>query len=335
VLALRLAAGLAIFWFLRGLFHEGLLWLDRVIDQTEGIRARTRAAVLWGGGLLSAVVGDEERSLMLAEQCLALARALDDGSMVARSQAILALQAFFRNDPPAARSEFEESIWYARRAGDAWCLSDSLGTLASIYPLQGEFERSEEAAAEGLDIARANDDRQGMRQNLFAIALCDVRLGRLDTARKAAEEGLAICRLIGDLFFWSYFLWILSLVATQTGDLVGARAFAEESLQIAEDIGAPLLLVCALEAFAAVEHAEGNDDEAKGLLVRAAEIGARGMVPYSYIATVHRGLGELAAARGDQADAWKHLEESLSIAASVGDAWGVERSESALNAMGT
>ena len=332
-LALRLAAGLAIFWFLRGLFQEGLTWLDLVIDQTEGIHAHARAAVLWGGALLSAVVGNEERSLMLAEQCLALAHSIDDGSMVARSQGILALHAFFRNDLSSARSEFEESIFYARRVGDEWCLADSLGTLASIYPLQGEFERSEEAALEGLDIARANDDRQGMRMNLFAIALCDARLGRLDTARKAAEEGLAICQLIGDLFFCSYFLWILSLVATQTGDLERARAFAVESLEIAEDIGAPLLLVCALEAFAGVEHADGKQGEAERLLARAAEIGNLGMVPNSYVATVHRRLGELAAARGDPATARKYLEESVSIARSVGDAWGVDRSESALTAL--
>ena len=333
-LALRLAAGLAIFWFLRGLFLEGLAWLDRVIDQTEGIHVHTRAAVLWGGGLLSAVVGNEDRSLMLAEQCLALARALDDGSMVARSLAILALHAFFRNDPRAARSGLEESIRYARRAGDAWCLADSLGTLASIYPLQGEFERSVEAAAEGLDIAQANDDRQGIRMNLFAIALCDARLGRLVTAQKAAEEGLAICRLIGDLFFCSYFLWILSLVATQTGDLASARAFASESLQIAEDIGAPLLLVCALEASAGVAHADASDDEAERLLVRAVEIGNRGMVPYSYVSTVHRRLGELGAARNDQATALRHLEESLSIARGVGDTWGVGLSESILTGLG-
>ena len=85
-------------------------------------------------------------------------------------------------------------------------------------------------ATEALDLAQQNDDRQGMRQALFALALCDARLGRLGQARKEAEEGLAICRLLGDLFFCSYFLWILALVATEAGDLTMARASADESL---------------------------------------------------------------------------------------------------------
>lgn len=199
--------------------------------------------------------------------------------MVARCLDWLGLVAFLENDLPAARSLLEESIVFACRSGDEWCLADSLGTLASILPLQGEFERSREAGNEALDIARQNDDRQGMRMALFAQALRDARLDRLDTARRAAEEGLAISRLIGDLFFCSYFQWILSSVATRSGELVEARAAAEESLQIAEDLEVPLLLVCPLEASAGVARVDGDGSGAKVLLRRAAEIGDIGMVP--------------------------------------------------------
>ena len=328
-LALRLGAGLALFWFLRGPFHEGLRWLEQVIARSRDVRSRERAAVLWGGGLLGAIVGDRGRAHSLIEEGLSLARSLDDGSMVARCLDWLGLLAFLENDPPAARSLLEESIEFARRSGDEWCLADSLGTLASIFPLQGEFERSREAGNEALDIARQNDDRQGVRMALFALALRDARLDRLDTARRAAEEGLAISRLIGDLFFCSYFLWILSLVAARSGELVEARAAAEESLLIAEDLEVPLLLVCALEASAEVARVDGDGSGAEVLLRRAAEIGGRGMVPLSYVATVHRALGALAAERGDGETARTEFEQSLSIAHGVGDAWGVEQTEMA------
>jgi predicted ATPase/class 3 adenylate cyclase len=324
-LQLRLAAGLALFWFLRGMFEEGLRWLEPAIARSEGDRSRARAMALWGAALLRAVTGDEGRSLALAEECLALARSLGDGSMIARSLSDIGLLAFFRNDVATARSSFEEGITFARETHDDWCLVDALGTLGSFYPLQGEFERSRELATEALDLAQQNDDRQGTRQALFALALCDTRLGRLDQARKAAEEGLAICRVLGDLFFCSYFLWILALVATEAGDLTMARASADESLRLAKDVEAPLLIVCALEASAGVALAEGDVEGAGALLMSAMEIGSRGMVPSSYLATVHRRFGEVALARGDDVGARNHLEASLSIAREVGDTWGIDR----------
>ena len=324
-LQLRLAAGLALFWFLRGMFEEGLRWLEPAIARSDGDRSRARAMALWGAALLRAVTGDGGRSLALAEECLALARSLSDGSMIARSLSDIGLLAFFRNDVGTARSSFEESIAFAREAHDDWCLVDGLGTLGSIYPLQGEFDRSRVMATEALDLAQQNDDRQGMRQALFALALCDARLGYLDQARKAAEEGLAICRLLGDLFFCSYFLWILALVATEAGDLTIARVDADESLRLAKEVEAPLLIVCALEASAGVALAEGDHDGAEALLLSAMEVASRGMVPSSYLATVRRRLGEVAFARGDTGSARNHLEASLSIAMEVGDTWGIDR----------
>ncbi|MEA2522629.1 MAG: hypothetical protein QOI81_2275, partial [Actinomycetota bacterium] len=324
-LALRLGMGLALFWFLRGPFQEGTRWLERVIAVSGDVRSRERAGVLWGAGLLWAVIGDLARAHSLAGSGLSLARSLDDEAMMARCLDLLGLLAFFESDLRAARSLFEESIDLARRSGDDWCLADALGTLASIYPLQGEFERSREAGDEALDIARRNDDRQGMRMALFALALCELRLDQIDTARRAAEEGLAICRSMGDLFFCSYFLWVLSLVGTMAGDLREARVLAEESLQIAEDLDVPLLLVCALEAAAGAARAEGDTSGAEKRLHRAVEIGDHGTVPLSYVATVHRALGALAAERGDDATARTEFDKSLSLARAVGDSWGVEQ----------
>ena len=52
----------------------------------------------------------------------------------------MGLLAFFANDAKS-RELFEESIALARAAGDEWCLTDCLGTIGSIYPLQGEPEK--------------------------------------------------------------------------------------------------------------------------------------------------------------------------------------------------
>jgi predicted ATPase len=327
---LALASNLVFFWWVRGLFRDGLHWLELMLDRSGAERSHAYAGALWGAGLLRAVVGDGDRALRLLEEGLALARSLGDESRVARSLDVLGVLAFFQDDLLHARELFEESIAVARDAGDEWCLADALGTVGSIYPLQGEFERSRTAGTEALGIARRHGDRQGMRMALFALALAAARLGQLSDARRSGEEGLAICREISDPFFTSYFLWILADVEAGSGEHAKARARAEESLALARGSEAPLLIVCALDAMSAVSLAEGNEEAAYTQLAEAEEIGRGSTVPGSYVASVSRALGELAARRGELSEARVRLEESLSIAREVDDPWGVARALSSL-----
>jgi hypothetical protein len=116
----------------------------------------------------------------------------------------------------------------------------------------------------------------------------------------------------------------------EVGNVDKARAYANESLALAEALDVPLLLVCALEASAAVARADGDDERALLLLTRADGIGRSGMVPFSYVATATRALGQVTAALGDEAGGREHLERALSIALEFGDTWGEERTRSAL-----
>ncbi|MDP9243864.1 MAG: tetratricopeptide repeat protein [Chloroflexota bacterium] len=330
---LRLAAALVFFWYVRGPYPEGLNWLERMLEVAQGEPPESKVGSLWGAGLLWALVGDSARALPLLEQSLGLARSLGDHSRVARSLNVLGLLAFFRNDYAGARELLEESVDKARRAGDIWCLTDALGTLGSIYPLQGKFELAERAASEALMIARRNADRQGIRMALFGLALAGARRGDLAAARRLGEEGLSVCREIGDRWFVSYFLWILATVATASGDYATARNHADESLAVARETEGPLLLVCSLEASAAVARAEGDAEGAGQQLTEAEVIGRGGSVPHSYVVTVLRSLGELAAAHDDIADATVRFEEGLSLAREVGDRWSAARSLSCLAAL--
>jgi predicted ATPase len=324
---LRLASALVLFWFNRSLYRDGLHWLEDVLARTEDDETTARAGALWGAGLLWALVGDAERAKPRLEDGLALARRLDDAATVARSLNVIGLLAFFQNDAQRSRELFEEAAETARAAGDKWALADSLGTLGSIYPLQGEFERAERAGAEARAIGRTSGDRQGIRMANFGLALTAVMRGDLEDARTFSEEGLAICREIGDLWFVSYFLWILATTATAAGEVRTAREYAEESLKIARELEVPLLVVCALDALAAVDHAEGDDTSAQACLLEAVELGRHAIVPDAYLASVLRGLGELAVAAGDFDAADAYLAESLASARGVDDAWGAARAQ--------
>jgi predicted ATPase/class 3 adenylate cyclase len=323
---LRLAGALPVFWFVRGLYRDGLRWLDRMLALQVDEESPARVGAVWGAGLLWTMVGNEERARPLLEQSLTLAERISHNGWIARSLNLLGLLAFFRNNHALARELFERSVEMARHAQDDWCLADALGTLGSIYPLQGEFARAEMAGREALTIARRRGDRQGMRMALFGLALTAVRRGDLSAARIWGEEGLGICREIGDLWFTSYLLWILATVATISGDHTIAQVQADESLRVARQVEGPLLIVCALEASAAAARAEGNDETAASWLIEAEGIGRSEMVPHSFLAAILRAQGELAADRGDLEQARGRLEESVSLSRQIGDVWSYARS---------
>jgi predicted ATPase len=326
---LRLASALAVFWFNRSLYRDGMHWLEETLAAADDEPTSARAGALWGAGLFWALVGDAGRAAARLDAALAVARQLDDTAIVARSLNVIGLLAFFENDSRRSREQFEEAAEAARLANDNWALADALGTLGSIYPLQGEFELAETAGREAQALGRESADRQGTRMANFGLALTAVMRGDLERARTLSEEGLAICREMGDLWFVSYFLWILARVSTLAGDLALARAQAEESLKVARELEGPLLIVCALDVLAEVEVAEGDGTTARAHLLEAAELGRRTIVPGSYLASVLRALGELAAADGDLDAADAYLEESVTRARAVNDAWASARAQSA------
>jgi hypothetical protein len=165
------------------------------------------------------------------------------------------------------------------------------------------------------------------RADSGAVALAD---GDDARGREHLERALSIADEIGDTFFTCYCLWILAGVEVEDGNVEKARAYADEGLTLAEVLDVPLLLVCALEASAAVARADGDDERALVLLTRADGIGRGGMVPFSYVATAARELGQVTVALGDDARGREHLERALSIAVEFGDKWGEERARSAL-----
>ncbi|HET7744552.1 MAG TPA: adenylate/guanylate cyclase domain-containing protein [Gaiellaceae bacterium] len=331
--ALALASSLVVYWFVRGHYGEGLAWLEQSFDHSSTRESPALAKALWGAGFFGVLIGNLEPALDRLERGLAMARRVDDPSTVGRCLAVLGLLAFFRNEPAEARTLFEESVEAARAAGDMWCLADSLGTLGSVLPLQGDLDGADASGLEGLSIARQAGDQQGIRMCLFGLALSAVRRGNLEHAAQFADEGLEISQRIGDPWFTSYFQWIRASVALDRDDLDAARSAAEESLEVGLQAGGALLVVCAKEVLARVLWAEGAEATAKKELEEAMAVAEDGGVPASYAAAVELTLGRLLLA-DDAVTGRKHLEASLREATRVGDSWAAEKASEAMREAG-
>jgi hypothetical protein len=116
-------------------------------------------------------------------------------------------------------------------------------------------------------------------------------------------------------------LWTRSTASRLSGDAAAARMQADEALAVARELGAPLLLVCALEAQSAAARDQGDGEVAAAALREAETIGRAGGVPGSYVAEVLRAAAELAGEAGDQERALSLAAEARVLADHVGDPW--------------
>ena len=116
--ALRLAALLWRFWWVRGLLSEGRQWLSKVLAlPVDGLEA-VRATVFEGAAVLAWGQADAEQAEVHAEEALKLFRRVDDKPGVARALNHLGLVSQERGAYDRARGFFEESGALARELGN-------------------------------------------------------------------------------------------------------------------------------------------------------------------------------------------------------------------------
>jgi non-specific serine/threonine protein kinase len=246
-LGLQLAVALAEFWEERGHAREGREWLESLLRRPAArdgqgppapLRARALASIAW----LAFGPGDYEGAAPLAEQSLALWRALGQ----------------IGNSPVA------------------------LNTLAYVAGHQGDVARQEALFRQSLALCQAQGDTHGRANVLSWLGTLRRSLDDLDGALALLEEGLALFRELDDAKGIAYALLHLGGVATARRDDARAQALFEESLALYEQLGDSANIAFALSALAGSAATRGDFDRARVLcnkcLLRFRQVGdARGL----------------------------------------------------------
>jgi predicted ATPase/class 3 adenylate cyclase/DNA-binding CsgD family transcriptional regulator len=233
--AVELASSLQPLWLSRGRIQEGIAWLDVVMNDalfTETSPA-VRAKALADKAVLSEYVGvylSEE-----AEQALAIARELDDPSLLVRS--LLASGSAAVYDAEAAERYFAEAVVLARQLGDRWRLSQILCQQAQAAFIAGDTNGVLVAAEEGRDNSDAIGDRFGSRQCRWRLAGALGMQGDLTAAITSLHQLIDEAEADHDSMLRTTLLFLLSHVLAFRGDPSAARAAADEAIASAVDLG--------------------------------------------------------------------------------------------------
>jgi predicted ATPase len=272
-LALRLAAPLSWFWYLRGGRHDAAEWLPAALAAGPTADTSAKARVLFASALFRVESGDAKGAA-------------------------------------AAWELAEESRAVAERAGDevgvAWA-DIALGELAFIM---GDRALAVEVVDRALTAVTAADDRWGQAGALMARAEISRYGGDLAACRRDAEAALAGFRALGEPFGMAYALDTLAFIAEVEGDYWRAVALVEEATGLADELGLPEFEAGLHAGLGRLLSLQGQHRRAQAVLGRALaeaeQLGWRAGVAWV------RGIVGLAARwRGELDEARAQLERAL------------------------
>jgi non-specific serine/threonine protein kinase len=195
---LRLAAGIWIFWDLRGHVAGGRRWLEGLLARTGPATPRAQALARGAAGLLARLNGDLNRALTLHEEALALRRQIGDELGVASELSHLAIVMSEQGDRVRARALFEESLARSRALGDRVRVAGALQNLGITARLQGQLDEACAYLEQALDLHRALGNRRSEDNALHSLGNVALERGDAPQAADRYREALALAQELGD-----------------------------------------------------------------------------------------------------------------------------------------
>jgi predicted ATPase/DNA-binding CsgD family transcriptional regulator len=233
-IVLRLASALGELWDARGLWGEGLGWLERGLDHAAPGPVRARALVI--AGKVARWQGDYARSEVFGEAAAALARTLGDDRSAALALGVLGPCAHVRGDAELAETLLTEALARLRRHDDAWGISQVLNDLYMIAREEGNLDRAEAHLDEMLGIATRGGDTRTTIFALINLAVIARDRGDYDRSAHLTEEYLALARDVDDPVRIAVAVSWLGLLACDAGDISRSAALLKDAAEIVRDL---------------------------------------------------------------------------------------------------
>jgi len=304
--ALRLAAALWRFWWMRGYLSEGHRWLEQAlaapaVERDAPLARAVRAKALGGAGVLAHYQGDDQRASRYCEESLSVFRALGDRRGIASALSGLALIARSKHAFGQARLLYEESLALLRDRDDQWQLADTLFSLARLCGFQQDYRAAHAFCEEGLALFRTLGDQRNVALTLLAQGYLAFLQEDYATAHQLVQEGLPILRALGDRGGIGRSLYGLAEVALARGNVAQAQHLYTEALAQLREVGDQRWIAEGLQGLATAVASQGHVVWAARLLgAAAAHYKTLGASPYPVfraayeytVATTRATLGE-------------------------------------------
>lgn len=255
--AAQIGAAIWRFWHLRGYMSEGRRWLERALagfSQKNAVRAKA----LNVAAILASLQDDYATARRLAEESLALSRALAEKQQTGYALYILGRLARLEGNYASAVTFFEESLTLFRALGQKHDIALVLSSLGLTVLYLGEDARATALCEASLAISRELGDPRGIASWLTNLGIIMLARGDDKRAQELCEESLAMRRALGYKGGCAHTLAVLGRIALYQGAYEQATACYQESLTLRQETGEKEGIATALEGLAAVWGLQGQ-----------------------------------------------------------------------------
>jgi len=197
-LELRLAAALGRFRYVRGYLTEGRLALETALARGEAQLPDLRAKAYRVASALAVLQGDYAGARRLAEEGLALYRAVGDEAGVARSLSNLGAILVADGELESAAGVLDEAVVRARALGERRLCALALNNRGDLALTEGDWPTAATLFEESLSLLRELGDAVNVARSLFNLGACALERGSDEEAFARLREGLGLCIELGD-----------------------------------------------------------------------------------------------------------------------------------------
>jgi predicted ATPase/DNA-binding XRE family transcriptional regulator len=271
---LRLAIELWFYWWLRGAYLEGLGWLRPLLADAEAV---ARLPVDLAAEAHTAATGLAEVAGLLDEAdafgAKALAFARQDGRLgrISALTSGAAVRAGLRGQNELATQLHAESTAIRRQAGHPIGLAQALLDQGTHAGRCGDIAGGILHLEESLRWYRERDSRLGIALVFAARAEIALATSEFEQAESYSQTSLAIAHEVGHEGTVAFATAMLGAAALARGALAAAERLLRSAFAGFEASGDFVNTPTALDTFAELAHASGDDERAAQFLGAAAQ----------------------------------------------------------------
>jgi non-specific serine/threonine protein kinase len=285
--ALRLVAQLGTnlnFWELGGFFQEGRRWLQRALEQTEGLVSIQRAHALLAAAELSSAISDFEYGLKCARHAQDLFQQLSDqlGEIDARLK--YCELAELAGKPANLPAQAEEALQMAERISYTAGIAKARVVLGTIAHYAGEPQAAIQYVLPSIALWRELERPFDLATALNRLASALLEIHEYAAGQQALFECRDIYQSLGYQRGVALAIHNLGETAQRMGVYASARELLCEALRIRHNLGLPRGYPYSFELLAQVNESEERYEQAVQLLAAAETLRVRIGAPLEQVA---------------------------------------------------
>lgn len=221
-------------------YREALSAAERaltILASSEDTNLARRARLLLTIGMAHLWLTDHATATARFEECIALARTIDDRGLESKALARLGRIGLEQGKFEQSEAHLKNSLEIAQQLNDIDVLAYTLAHLGYISHYQGRYDAAQKYGEESYEFAKKSGDAIAQAFSLNMLAMISVNNGRFEQGYNYHLQAIEICKRAGDRYGLARAYGNLSELLRIQKRYAEAKPYTLEAIKLAYELG--------------------------------------------------------------------------------------------------